>query len=703
MSGKEAWWIGFQIDPLVGTVSEVERFFRLWSKQEPSSRALDKSLDKQASEFISHGVKSAGIHFLDSDIAGPQDKVMHDLETIDTLISIKGINSLMPIKVKKHSLQEKTLQNIVFSIAVRIVDDTSHEPESGPVMEREEQKKMYFEQLLKFGISHASASANPSSERVREWRAIKDKLYGIKEDRLLDRLKSRIKSALTSVISEHERSGTGISDTMKMSRASRDPEISYKIISQQDTEVGTLVELRRKMQHLLGKGDRANGDVSIHRVRTHLFSAKSYTLANDDVELLIRSSIPERPEALLMLRTRFELLALQEIASMLRRASRCYKRITSQLESGDFLSVLENVAELFWLQRRAWQATHKDVVLDIASVIAFVKGDVSNLNDKPLQDLAKGDTTNTTPTQGSLSVITIWNAMCGHVPSPPMIGGGRGNMPATAPAVPEHVARSSMLMSVDKNRESVINLTRDTLKYASHVDKVSILSNGKQSEFATVILQPFLAPIMDQWEVNLQEYLKPMSILGDAHHDFDAAEGRIRQTSVTAATPSMIAKVTASLSGGNMMLLQAVKALRLFMQIGAAFVAQKVFNESYMRKVFTEGRDPPPLNRMLFLMVSIDATTHLLLVLILVLASFAFKSDGNTFIIDDLFLSDMMVEFAMSSTFLIILGSVVADIMRRKRYFQYADQGQVVSSAYQTALLSLCMVNFVVPFSLLIS
>lgn len=260
-----------------------------------------------------------------------------------------------------------------------------------------------------------------------------------------------------------------------------------------------------------------------------------------------------------------------------------------------------------------------------------------------------------------------------------------------------------MFAEVVRHREVVRNLLREVVKASSRVNRKTASLDESMGDFAELILLPYLSPIKAQWDTCIEIYLKPMTKEHDDRNIISGAEIKVRDNAIQRAAPQSLDNVAASLSSGGTFLIQILKVFRLFMQIGAAFIAQKVFNESYVRKVFSEGRDPPPLKSMLFLMLSIDATSHLMLVLVLVLASFAFKTETNTFIVDDIFLADVLTEFALSSMVLIVMGLMVADVMRKKRYFQYADQGSVVSAAYRSAILYICVVNFVVPFSMLIS
>jgi hypothetical protein len=55
-------------------------------------------------------------------------------------------------------------------------------------------------------------------------------------------------------------------------------------------------------------------------------------------------------------------------------------------------------------------------------------------------------------------------------------------------------------------------------------------------------------------------------------------------------------------------LLLALKALRLLVQAGALYVAEKVFAQRLVRRVYGEGDNPPHLYGMLLTFMCLDAT-----------------------------------------------------------------------------------------------
>lgn len=146
-----------------------------------------------------------------------------------------------------------------------------------------------------------------------------------------------------------------------------------------------------------------------------------------------------------------------------------------------------------------------------------------------------------------------------------------------------------------------------------------------------------------------------------------------------------------------------IKGIRLATQVASLFVAQKVFSEQYVRKVYAEGLDPPHLRSMLLLFLAIDATVHMLVMLVVILISYVYKNDDNpTFVIDDGLIASALVEYLLSTTLIVVIGAAVAEVMYRKRYFDFPNQGTAVGKSYRDIMIGTAVVAFVIPFFMLL-
>lgn len=151
-----------------------------------------------------------------------------------------------------------------------------------------------------------------------------------------------------------------------------------------------------------------------------------------------------------------------------------------------------------------------------------------------------------------------------------------------------------------------------------------------------------------------------------------------------------------------------LKVTRIFGQIAALSLAQKVFAERYVSTMYSSGgrapsEDPPSLARMLYVFLGIDATLQMFVLLILVMLSFTWKRSDNTYLVDNDFLGMFLMEYFVSTVMIVALGLLFAQLMREKVYFQYPVQGTVVSKAYMELMIGVCVVTTLLPFHLLFS
>lgn len=736
------WWSSFQIEKSSkrSTISEIFRFVKKSLRNPPDYEAL-------GAQHLMTILQSADLHFTVDASDGDGDAVKDSLQAIVDYHDPDPNNPPQPDSIERNTFWVQKLMQISLMMATRLV---AYRQATNPSKALTSSLRRFINGLHGFVIDQSSQMHTPAEDA--RWLDLIARISKDRDQVLVSKVgwqKLLLRASVTQ-LSQMESDGIGVARYLKMHRLHRGSDSAASIIDLQDNEVETLARLRSRLESTIDRHNPSGGQTMLHKSRTHLFSAKTYFAVAAEVDAVLAGSSDQHAQLVLLMQKKFELLALQEVAVVLKAAVACYQKIASVLESTKgwndrCVGAIEQVAELYWLQRRTFNVSHQDVDVDIAEFIKHLKplaslgssnADMWSPSLFKLQEFLR---TGKLPMQSIqyvydtllLPKFTDPVAASQFWPNPSGLVGPSTDSPSVAdiiapmlvsfmPSVTKApVARSpatqphqdvefayknaSIFAAVMSQRDVVRALVREAINAAAKVERGASSLNVDMGKFADLILLPFLGPIREQWSTCLPDYLKAMTRDHDDKRIMDDAVSNVRDRAISKAAPKSLDSAAASLSSSTLFLIQILKAFRLFMQIGAAFVAQKVFNESYVRKVFSEGRDPPPLSSMLFLMLSIDATAHLMLVLILVLSSFAFKTDTNTFVVDDTFLSDLLTEFALSSLVLIILGMMVADIMRRKRYFQYADQGQVVSVAYRSALLYICVINFVVPFSVLIS
>lgn len=150
----------------------------------------------------------------------------------------------------------------------------------------------------------------------------------------------------------------------------------------------------------------------------------------------------------------------------------------------------------------------------------------------------------------------------------------------------------------------------------------------------------------------------------------------------------------------DFILLYLFKVLRFGIQIICVYFAQKAFEETYVSSVYAEkNKPPPPLHNMLLMFLSFDAVIQVILFIMILAASFIYKRPGNTFIIDDDFISLLLTENILNTVLTLGVGWLIAAVMKQKKYFGYKKQGITTSAAYRDMLAAVVAVMAVIPFT----
>ena len=105
---------------------------------------------------------------------------------------------------------------------------------------------------------------------------------------------------------------------------------------------------------------------------------------------------------------------------------------------------------------------------------------------------------------------------------------------------------------------------------------------------------------------------------------------------------------------------------------------------------------------MLLIYQGIDALLQILLLLLVFVARMAYKRADNNFMVDTGFMKLLLTEYVSVTAFTLIVGTLLAIVMKRNRYFVYKYEGMTTSSAYRDIMLGLVVVTFLVPFSVMI-
>lgn len=170
-----------------------------------------------------------------------------------------------------------------------------------------------------------------------------------------------------------------------------------------------------------------------------------------------------------------------------------------------------------------------------------------------------------------------------------------------------------------------------------------------------------------------------------------------KKTYVPSATKSVWEMVMLSLSEIDTILIFVLKFSRVATLLLSMYAAQHVFLERYIHDVYAAENPPPNLFNIMLFALSIDACLQLVLITIIVIASVMNKTPKNSFVFDDVFLTMLLKEYILSTVLMIVLGSIIAWIMSKKRYFAYRTDGIRVIKAYNAILLGVLIAVALIP------
>jgi hypothetical protein len=130
----------------------------------------------------------------------------------------------------------------------------------------------------------------------------------------------------------------------------------------------------------------------------------------------------------------------------------------------------------------------------------------------------------------------------------------------------------------------------------------------------------------------------------------------------------------------------------------SAFMAAKIFQDKYIEQVYMKKGDPPPLAGMLttFMMLHI-LFSGVVFMMVSVLAYLVMHEDRP-----QLVKRGMLVGLDLGCEMIgtMIMGTVLANILTKKKYFSYSYEGLRCIRAFREVLVVLTAVNGLTPYFL---
>lgn len=83
----------------------------------------------------------------------------------------------------------------------------------------------------------------------------------------------------------------------------------------------------------------------------------------------------------------------------------------------------------------------------------------------------------------------------------------------------------------------------------------------------------------------------------------------------------------------------------------------------------------------------------------IVIGSYTYYKPTNSFVLDGAFITDFMLDSILHTIVLLVVGFIIAQIMMKKRYFDYPSHGLVVSKAYRNIMIAVVVTSAAIPYS----
>jgi hypothetical protein len=128
-------------------------------------------------------------------------------------------------------------------------------------------------------------------------------------------------------------------------------------------------------------------------------------------------------------------------------------------------------------------------------------------------------------------------------------------------------------------------------------------------------------------------------------------------------------------SAGSATVLYVFKLARVMVLWIALYIMEKVYQESYVQKVYVNGGKPPELVPLVLYAVLIDAFVMSLVLLIVFLVKGKYKRDDNTFIIDGALVKVLAVDYAVCTAVIVAIVSLLSHAAQNASLFRYSHDG----------------------------
>ena len=146
-----------------------------------------------------------------------------------------------------------------------------------------------------------------------------------------------------------------------------------------------------------------------------------------------------------------------------------------------------------------------------------------------------------------------------------------------------------------------------------------------------------------------------------------------------------------------------LKAFRVLFIWFSLYLASKIFQQYYTAQVFANNLDPPDLRLFVLIYIGLELLFAIGITIFLLLLMFLYGGGANSgFIINSNMMGKYIMDYIVSTVFIVVLGVILASVMMGKRAFQYKNNGLRTIRALQTIMLGVGGVFTSIPFFMMV-
>ena len=145
-------------------------------------------------------------------------------------------------------------------------------------------------------------------------------------------------------------------------------------------------------------------------------------------------------------------------------------------------------------------------------------------------------------------------------------------------------------------------------------------------------------------------------------------------------------------------MLYSLKITSFLLLLLSLYLAEKIFSDMYMRKVYGEGLDPPNLLIYPGIVLAICIAFMLFVLTFLILLMYLFNDPLNGFIINSYLIKNYIFDYIFSLVLLMLFGIIIGLAIQNKKYFRYKTEGLRGLRALKNVLMYLAIILFIIPF-----